>query len=99
MRKVNEIWGKIKKIMKIRKNGSEPAFGDKYLRTKIKLSQIFIVKLPIKNPVFKSGKTYYPKTLLKECKYKIKEKEIQSFIEDDLKGFSNDDSEEEKKTE
>ena len=43
--------------MKITKNGSEPGFGDKYLKTKIKLSKIFIVRLPIKNPVLKSGKT------------------------------------------
>ena len=37
--------------------------------------------------VYKLGKNYYPQTLLKKCKYKIKEKELQSLIEDDLEIF------------
>ena len=33
---------------------------------------------------FKSSKNYYSEIFLEECKYKIKEKEIKSFIKDDL---------------
>ena len=44
--------------------------------------------------VYKSSKNYYPQAFLEECKYKIIEKEIKSFIEDDLE--SSDESEEKK---
>ena len=44
--------------------------------------------------VFKSGKNYHPQTFLEEFKYKIKEKEIKSFNEDDLESSSPDSSEE-----
>lgn len=44
--------------------------------------------------VYKSNKNYYPQAFLEECKYKIIEKEIKSFIEDDLE--SSDESEEKK---
>ena len=40
--------------------------------------------------VFKSGKNYYPQTLLEECKYKIKEKEIKSLIRENLASSSDD---------
>ena len=40
---------------------------------------------------FKSSKYYYSKIFLEECKYEIKEKEIKSFIKDDLKiGFDSE---------
>ena len=44
--------------------------------------------------VYKSSKNYYPQAFLEECKYKMIEKEIKSFIEDDLE--SSDESEEKK---
>ena len=43
--------------------------------------------------VFTSGKNYYPQIFLEECKYKIKEIEIKSFITDDLESSSSDDFE------
>ena len=49
---------------------------------------------------FQIGKSYYLQTLLRECKYKIKEKVIKSFVEDYWKSSSDgdeDDYEEEKK--
>ena len=44
---------------------------------------------------FKISKNYYLQTFLEKCKYKIKEKDIKSFIKNDLESSSNDDSEEE----
>ena len=49
--------------------------------------------------VFKLGKSFYPQTFLEECKYKMKEKEIKSFIEDDLENSSDDESEQEENSE
>lgn len=34
--------------------------------------------------VFKSGKSYFPQTVLEECKHKLKDKEKISLIKDDL---------------
>ena len=40
--------------------------------------------------VFNSGKNYYPQRFLRECNYKVKEKEIKSFITDDLESSSEE---------
>ena len=45
--------------------------------------------------VFKLGKNYYSQAFLKECKYRINEREIESLIKDDLESPSDYDSEEE----
>ena len=34
--------------------------------------------------VFWTGKNYYPKVFLKECKYVVKEKKIPKYIIDDI---------------
>ena len=47
----------------------------------------------------KTSKNCYPQAFLKEYKYKIKEKEIKSFIEDDLESSSDDNSEKENNSE
>ena len=48
-------------------------FGDIYLKAAIVIDS-----------VFKLIKNVYPQTLLEECKYKMKDKEINLFIEDIL---------------
>ena len=45
--------------------------------------------------VLRLGKNYYPQAFLEECKYKIKKKKIYTFIDDDAKFSSDEDSEEE----
>ena len=39
--------------------------------------------------VLKLGKNYYPQTFLEECEYKIKEKKVYTFLDDDV-GISFD---------
>ena len=46
--------------------------------------------------VFNSGQNYYSQAFLEECKYKIKEKHIKSFIGNNLKSSFVDDISEEK---
>ena len=38
----------------------------------------------------KSNKNYHLQTFLAKCKYKIKEKKVKSFINDDLESFSEE---------
>ena len=38
----------------------------------------------LSNSVFRMGKNYYPKMYLEECKYIVKENQIDKNIEDDL---------------
>ena len=38
------------------------------------------------------NKKYYPQTVLKECKYEIKKKKIQNYINDDFDSSSSDES-------
>ena len=45
--------------------------------------------------LFNSGENYCPQTLLEECKYKVKERELKWFIRYDQESSSDDDSEEE----
>lgn len=45
--------------------------------------------------LFNSGQNYCPQTLLEECKYKVKERELKWFIKYDQESSSDDDSEEE----
>ena len=41
--------------------------------------------------VIRANKKYYPQTLLEECKYEIKKKKMEKFINDDLDSSSSDD--------
>ena len=83
--KYNEIQSEIKKTEERKKFSSDQVFGDKYLKAAIVIDS-----------VFKSGKKFYPQTFLEECKYKIKEKEINLFIEDILESYYDDNCEEKK---
>ena len=42
--------------------------------------------------VIKANKKYYPQTLLKECKYEIKNNRMKDLINDDLDPSSSDES-------
>ena len=41
------------------------------------------------------GKKYYPQTVLEECKYEIKKKKTENFINDDFDSSSSDESDNE----
>ena len=45
--------------------------------------------------VNKANKRYYPQTLLKECKYEIKNNKMEDLINDDLDPSSSDESDSE----
>ena len=42
--------------------------------------------------VTRVNKMYYPRTLLEECKYKIKKKKMENLIDDELDSSSSDES-------
>ena len=44
--------------------------------------------------VFRTGKNYYPRVFLEECKYAVKEKKMPEYITDDIE-ISSDDSDKE----
>ena len=45
--------------------------------------------------VIKIGKKHYPRTVLEECKYEIKRKKMENFINDDFDSSSLDESDNE----
>ena len=45
--------------------------------------------------VIKMGKKHYPQTVLEECKYEIKRKKMENFINDDFDSSSSDESDNE----
>ena len=45
--------------------------------------------------VIKLGKKDYPETILEECKYEIKQKKMENFINDDFDSRSSDESDNE----
>ena len=75
--------------------------GDKYIKTKIKM---YGNKVPKKNASYKClslmmfdsfirvNKKYYPKSLLEECKYKIRKNKMENLINNDLNLSSSDES-------
>ena len=47
-------------------------------------SQYICLSVILLDSIFRTGKNYYPKVLLEECKYFIKEKKIHKYIIDDV---------------
>ena len=45
--------------------------------------------------LIKMGKKHYPRTVLEECKYEIKKKKMENFINDDFDSSSSDESDNE----
>ena len=94
--------GKVSKLVYI-EFASEPVYGDKYIKSKIRLygadmNRNFHKKgIPNENTPYKclslimlesaikgKNKNHYPQTLLEECKYEIKKKKIENYIDDDF---------------
>ena len=91
----NAIWEKVKNSIK-KEFDSEPVYNQKYLKAKINFHNNKILKegsqfvflflsVLLIDPVFRTGKNYYPEVFLEECKYVIKEKKIAEYITEDIK--------------
>ena len=111
--KYKKIWSEMKTVMKRKKFDSDPVFGGRYLKTKIKSCnkkittnfhgrapklKCLCVSVIVIDSVFKLGKKYYRQTFLEECKYKAKEQVLKLFIIEDV-GNSDDNDDNSKKSE
>ena len=56
-------------------------------------SQLICLSVILINSVFRTGKNYYPRVFLEECKFVVKEKMIPKYIIDDTEISSNSDKE------
>ena len=56
-------------------------------------SQYICLSVILLDSIFRTGKNYYPKVFLEECKYFIKEKTIHKYIIDDIEISSDSDKE------
>ena len=56
-------------------------------------SQYICLSVILLDSIFRTGKNYYPKVFLEECKYFIKEKKIHKYIIDDVEISSDSDKE------
>ena len=96
----NKVWDKVSNIMQ-KEFDSESMYNKKYLKTQIKsygdkINIIFhdnirseersrFACLLVIDSVFKMGKNYYPN--VDECKYIVKSKRMNRFINDELEFF------------
>ena len=99
LKKYNQIWKSVEKLLKIEFDG-KPVYGDddKYIITKIKIYgvvwiQIFKTKekapsnclsIIMLDSVIKTKKKYYSQTLLEECKHEQKWITIENLIDNNL---------------
>ena len=90
--KYNEIWNKIRSILNV-KFHSQPTYDDKYIKTKVLFSGDEIPKEMIHyvcvsaiciDSVLRRDKKNYPQVYLEQYKYKIKKKELASYIDDEV---------------
>ena len=56
-------------------------------------SQFICLSVILIDPVFRTGKNYYPQVFLEECKYAVKEKKIPKYIAGDTEISSDSDRE------
>ena len=63
--------------------------GKKIPREKAQYKSLSIIML---DSVIKAKKKHYPQTLLEECKYKRKKRNMANVIDEDLKKSSSDES-------
>ena len=89
LKKYSKIWGTNEGLMKITFE-SKPVYGEevKYIKTGSVITNFHNKKMPPKkalckclsiimiDSVIKANKKYYPQTLLEECKYSQKDKNI-----------------------
>ena len=61
--------------------------GKKIPKEKSSYKYLSIITL---ESIIKASKKYYPQTLLKECKYEVKNKKAENIINDDLELISSD---------
>ena len=54
-------------------------------------SQFIYLSVILVDSDFRTGKNYYPRVFLEECKYVVKEKKMPEYITDDIE-ISSDDS-------
>ena len=96
--KYNENWNKIKSICKINvKFHSQPIFDDKYIKTKVKTFSNSINTLfsgVCIDSALRRDKKNYPQVYLGQCKYKIKKRELVTFIDDEVDLSSDYESDE-----
>ena len=111
LRKYNQIWKKVEKLLKIEFN-SEPVYShdEKYIKTKIKTygnsvitnfrnKKCTCLSIIMLDSVIKAKKNYYPQISLEEYKYEQKRIKIENLIDDDLeKSKSDSDSNDETKS-
>ena len=105
--KYADIWNKIKSILNV-KFHSQPIFDDKYLKafnntintlfsgdkiTKERIHYLCISAICI-DSVLRKDKKNYPQVYLEQCKYKIKKKQLVSFIDDEVVHSSDYESDE-----
>ena len=91
--KYSEIWNKIKSILNVKLH-SKPTYDEKYIKTKVKTFSSMINTLFSEDKIPKEKNYYicisaifkknYPQTYLKQCKYKIKKRELTNFIDDEV---------------
>ena len=95
--KYNDIWNKIRELLNGVKLSSEPIYDDQYVKTKVKTFREVIKTLFDKIPkekieyvcipyisiysILKVDKKNYPQVYLEQCKYKVKKREMKSFID------------------
>ena len=111
LEKYNEIWKNVTHIIK-ETFDSEPAYNEKYVKTKIKSDNEKIYTNFHNNKIPTEGsqciclsvilidsfyRKDYPQALLEECKYNVKKK-MSKFFNDDIE-ISSDDSDREKSDE
>ena len=109
MDEYNEIWGVIKKKLKI-KFHSKPVYDEKYLKTKMRefdgvIKTNLLGNMPKENThytciacitidsVIKMEKKNYPQVHLDECKYKIRKIQMSRFINTELDSDLQSDAE------
>ena len=84
--KINEIWGKIKELLNGVKLSSDVIYDGQYTlfdggeipKEKIEYTCTACISI---DSVLKIDKKYYPQVYLEQCKYKVKKREIESFID------------------
>ena len=84
----------LKTKMKSYNNKITTNFHNKVPKNERGVECVYLSAIAI-DSVLKSVRNFHSQIFLEECKYKIKEKAIKSFIKEDLGSSSNDESEEE----
>ena len=95
--KYNNIWNRVKDLLRGIRLSSDVIYDHKYLKTKEKAFKTLfsdniseeriececIICISV-DSVLKIQKKYYPQVYLEQCKYKVKERKIKKFIDYDL---------------